>query len=99
MLKRRLKIGLITFVIAVMGNSIAFASHLIDEMSILKGTVVSVVTVGQSVTEGDELVRVKTLSGSIAAARAATSGTVAEVYVKVGDTIAVNTVVAQIVVE
>ena len=98
-MKRRLKIGLIAIAIAVVGSSVAFASHLIDEMSILKGTVVSVVTVGQSVTEGDELVRVKTLSGSIAAARAATSGTVTEVYVEVGDVIAVNTVVAQIAVE
>lgn len=99
MLKRRLKIGLMAAIVAVMGGSIACASHLIDEMSILKGTVVSVVTVGQSVTEGDELVRVKTLSGTIAAARAATSGTVAEVYVKEGDTISINTVVAQIAVE
>lgn len=99
MLKRHLRIGLIAGLVAIMGNSFAFASHLIDEMSILKGTVVSVVTVGQTVTEGDELARVKTLSGNITAARATVNGTVSEVYVEVGDTIGANTVVAQIAVE
>lgn len=99
MLKRHLRIGLIAGLVAIMGNSFAFASHLIDEMSILKGTVVSVVTVGQTVTEGDELARVETLSGNITAARATVNGTVSEVYVEVGDTIGANTVVAQIAVE
>lgn len=99
MLKRYIKCGLIAAVIVMMGSSIAFAAHLIDEASILKGKVVSVVTVGQTVTEGDELVRVKTLSGSITAARATVNGTISEVYVEVGDTIGANTVVVQIAVE
>ena len=99
MLKRYVKSCMIAAVAVMMGSSIAFASHLIDEASILKGTVVSVVAVGQTVTEGDELARVKTLSGSITAARATVSGTVAEVYVEVGDVIGANTVVAQIAVE
>ena len=99
MLKRYIKSGLIVAVVFVLLSSVAFASHLIDEASILKGEVVSVVTVGQTVTEGDELVRVKTLSGSITAARATVNGTIANVYVEVGDQIGANTVVAQIAVE
>ncbi|MBQ6713839.1 MAG: hypothetical protein IJN28_08680 [Selenomonadales bacterium] len=99
MLKRYIKRGLIATVALMLASSGAFASHLIDEASILKGKVVSVVTVGQTVTEGDELVRIKTLSGSITAARATVNGTIAEVYVEVGDTIGANTVVAQIAVE
>ena len=99
MLKRSIKSGLIVAVVFVLLSSVAFASHLIDEASILKGEVVSVVTVGQTVTEGDELVRVKTLSGSITAARATVNGTIANVYVEVGDQIGANTVVAQIAVE
>ena len=98
MLKRYIKSGLIAAVL-MLSSSGAFASHLIDEASILKGEVVSVVTVGQTVTKGDELVRIKTLSGSITAARATVNGTIAEVYVEVGDKIGANTVVAQIAVE
>lgn len=99
MMKRRIGTGLAALVMMLMSSSFALAAHLIDETSVLKGTVISVVTVGQTVTEGDELARVKTLTGSAPAARATVSGTVAEVYIEVGETIASNTVVAQIAVE
>ncbi len=99
MLKRYIRAWLVVLITMVMVSSAAFAAHLIDEASILRGEVVSVVTIGQTVTEGDELVRVKTLSGSITAARATVNGTVSEVYVKVGDVIGANTAVAQIAVE
>lgn len=98
MLKRKLKVVLTALVLAV-GTNVCAASHLIDETSALKGEIVSVVEVGQTVTEGDELARVKTLTGSAPAARATVCGTVAAVYVEVGDTVDANSAVAQIAVE
>lgn len=98
MWKRKLKIGLATLAIGLWA-SIGWASHLIDETSALKGEIVSVVEVGQTVMEGDELARVKTLTGSAPAARATVCGTIAVVYVAVGDAVDANSPVAQIAVE
>lgn len=97
---RKRKTGILLVIAAIVLNaSLAFAAHLVDEASVLRGKVVSVVAVGQTVAEGDELVRIETLTGSVAAARTTVNGTVAEVYVQVGETIETNDVVAQIAVE
>ncbi|MBO5245210.1 MAG: biotin-requiring enzyme [Selenomonadales bacterium] len=99
MLKRKIRTGLLAAVMTLISLSPVFAAHFVDEASVLKGKVISVAQVGQIVAEGDELARVETLTGSMAAARATVNGTVAEVYVKVGETVEVNGVVAQIAVE
>lgn len=98
MLKRSLVIGLIALGIGF-GASVCSASHLIDETSALKGEIVSVAEVGQTVVEGDELARVKTLTGSAPAVRATVCGTVALVYAEIGDVVDAGSSVVQIAVE
>lgn len=98
MVKRSLRIVLTALALGIFGSTCS-ASHLIDETSVLKGEIVSVIEVGQTVMEGDELVRVKTLTGSAPAARATVCGTIAVVYVAVGDDVDANSPVAQIAVE
>lgn len=98
MLKRKLQIGLAALAISLSAN-VCSASHLIDETSALKGEIVSLVKVGQTVMEGDELARVKTLTGSAPAARATVCGTIAVVYVTVGENVDANSMIAQIAVE
>ena len=63
--------------------------------SSLKGEVTWTVEAGTEVSEGAELVRVATLTGEIAAARAPVDGTVAGLLVKPGEQIASGTVVAK----
>lgn len=98
MLRKRIGTGL-AILLAMFNIATCSAAHLVDEASVLKGKVVSVVAVGQTVMEGDELARIETLTGSVTAARATVNGTVAVVYVEVGETIRANSVVAQIAVE
>ena len=61
--------------------------------AVIGGTVASVVSVGTDVREGDVLLTVDSLAGPMAAARADGSGTVKEVKVKTGGTVAPGTVV------
>jgi len=72
------------------------AASMIDEKTTLTGQVTWTVPVGQSVTEGSELVRVSTLTGSAAASRATTAGTVQEVLVKPGDNVKSGEIVVRI---
>lgn len=70
-----------------------------DQQAAISGEVVSegLAQEGAQVQQGDVLVKVKSLAGgSIAAARATTSGTVAQVLVKPGDKIVAQQVVAKI---
>lgn len=70
-----------------------------DQQAMVSGEVVAegLVREGAQVQQGDVLVKVKSLAGgSIAAARATTSGKVAQVMVKPGDKIAAQQVVAKI---
>lgn len=61
--------------------------------AVIGGTVTSVVSVGTDVHEGDVLLTVNSLAGPMAAARANSSGTVKEVKVSTGGTVAQGTVV------
>lgn len=70
-----------------------------EQQAMVSGEVAAdgLVQVGAQVQHGDVLVKVKSLAGgSIAAARATTSGKVAEVMVKPGDRIVAQQVVAKI---
>lgn len=62
------------------------SSNVVEEKSALAGTVseANLVTVGQTVKEGDILVCVNTVTGSAVAARATADGTVASVLVTPG---------------
>jgi len=72
------------------------AASMIDEKTTLTGQVTWIVPVGQAVTEGSELVRVSTLTGSAAASRATTAGTVQQVLVQPGDNVKSGEVVVRI---
>lgn len=70
-----------------------------DQHAVVSGEVVAdgLVSEGAQVQQGDVLVKVKSLAGgSIAAARATTSGKVTQVLVKPGDKIAAQQVVAKL---
>ena len=70
-----------------------------DQRAVVSGEVAAegLVAEGMQVQQGDVLVKVKSLAGgSIAAARATTSGKVTQVLVKPGDKIAAQQVVAKI---
>ena len=72
------------------------AGSLLDQKSVLAGKVVSKISVGASVQEGAELVKVSTLAGTATASRATTDGIVREVLVDVGEQINSGTIVARI---
>jgi len=78
--------------------SAVFAANGLPQKSTLDGTVVaeSLARPGQKVREGEVLVKVKTIVGSMAAARATVSGTVSSVLVKPGDRITSGQTVAEI---
>ena len=77
--------------------SFAFAAG-VAQKSTLNGVVQAdgLVKVGQSVRQGDVLVKVKTIMGASPAARATVTGTVKAVYVTAGQQIAGGQIVAEI---
>lgn len=83
-------------VFLIAGSLLVTASAVIDQKGVLAGTVTSLIVSGTAVREGDILVSVDTLTGSVPAARATSSGVVAEVLVKKGDTIQIGQIVARI---
>ncbi|MDF2563943.1 MAG: hypothetical protein K0Q53_338 [Massilibacillus sp.] len=96
MLHKKALIILVVLLLTVTGVWTVTASSLIEQHSVLSGTVVSTVAVGTSVNEGAELVRVTTIAGSATAARATTAGVVKEVTVQRGSRINSGDVVARI---
>ncbi len=72
------------------------AGSLVAQQAVLSGEVVSTVAVGDMVSEGSELVRVKTLAGSNTAARSNINGIVREVLVAPGSQIHSGDVVIRI---
>ena len=93
--KHAIKIGAIVICLLA-GSLLAMASAAVDQVGVLSGTVTTSVAVGTAVREGDTLVRVGTLTGSVPAARATTKGVVTEVLVKQGDSIKIGDVVARV---
>ena len=94
-MKRNLVLVLLA-VVLVVGVHTVLAGTMVDEKAVLSGTVTWTVETGATVQEGSELVRIATLTGSVAAARSSTRGTVQDVLVHNGDTIKNGTVVARI---
>ncbi len=90
------KIWACALVIAALAVGICSAAAGKVQTSSLSGQVVSVVSVGSSVSEGTVLVSVKTLAGSAPAARANCSGKVVSVTVQPGSQVSAGQVVAEI---
>jgi len=96
MFRKKLLIAVVAGLFLIAGSTLVTASAMVDQIGVLSGPVIDVVAVGTTVLEGDILVRVSTLTGSVPAARATTNGVVAEVLVKAGDTIKIGDVVAHV---
>lgn len=95
-MKRKLLITALFVCLMAGGIHLAIAGSLTDVRSILGGTVAWTVPVGTRVEEGSEIIRISTLTGTTAAARASVAGTVQQVLVGEGDTVQKGTVVAKI---
>ena len=83
-------------VFLIAGSLLVAANAAVDQIGVLSGTVTDVVKPGTAICEGDVLVRVDTLTGPVATARATMSGVVTEVLVKPGDLIKIGDIVARI---
>lgn len=82
----------------IAGGLFVTASSVVDQKASLAGTVTSngLVKPGDSVKEGDVLVKIDTITGAISASRATTNGVVKDVLVSPGVNIAVGDIVARI---
>jgi biotin carboxyl carrier protein len=89
-------IMIVLLLIAAVGNTNANVSF--DQKAVIEGRVSTnqLVYVGQNVIEGTPLVNVETIVGNVPTARANTDGKVIAVYVKVGDVVKPNDIVAKI---
>lgn len=96
MIRRKWIVFFAALLIGVFGVWTAFAGGLVEQRAVLGGKVVSTVSVGAAVREGDELVRVETLAGSATAARATASGMVKDVLVGAGQEIRSGDVVVRL---
>ena len=92
---RKRYIVIFTLALLVLATGIAFAAGTQGQISSMSGQVVYAIATGARVTEGTVLVKVKTLAGAAAAARANCSGTVVSV-VSNGSNISAGQTVAQI---
>jgi len=96
MLHKKTIIASIAILILIAGSLFVAASSAVDQIATLAGPVVFAIAPGTAVAEGDTLVKVKTITGSVPAARASTKGVVTEVLVNTGDSIRARDVVARI---
>ncbi len=97
MLKRfSLKVFALTVCLSLCMYYTAFAQVIVDEVSVLSGTVTWTVQVGQEVQEGSNLVSIQTLTGSASACRASQKGIVSAVLVHAGQDVQVGQTVVKI---
>lgn len=93
---RRTAVIFLAVIFLLAGAGAVWASSLTAVTSSLSGQVTWTAEAGRQVEEGDEIVRISTLVGEAAAARATVSGTVHEVLVKKGDMLSAGQIVAHI---
>ena len=87
-MRKVMKIGLAALLaIGVLGTIYGYATTAVPQKSVLTGQVVSVVSPGTAVKEGDVLVTVTSLAGPVPAVRADVDGVVKEVLVNQGENI------------
>ncbi|WP_196593099.1 biotin/lipoyl-containing protein [Pectinatus sottacetonis] len=75
----------------------ATAQSMINEKSALSGTVSWTAVPGNNVTQGSELVKISTITGSTTACRASADGIVKEILVHPGEKIEAGQIVARII--
>ncbi len=92
-MKQKKRILTMAAALAVLGV-MAVAAQAVVHTSVLGGKVTKVVPAGTMVREGDTLVEVESLAGSMPAARATVDGKVAKVEVSPGQTVSQGTEVA-----
>lgn len=93
---KKIIIAAIVVVLLIAGSLLVTANPVVDQRSVLAGRVTSLLAPGTAVREGDILVKVETMTGSMSAARATTNGVVSEMLVRTGESIAVGQTVARI---
>lgn len=87
-MRKVMKIGLAALLATgVLGTIYGYAATAVPQKSVLTGRVVSVVSPGTTVKEGDVLVTVTSLAGPVPAVRADVDGVVKEVLVNQGENI------------
>lgn len=99
MVKKKILLAAVLAVLGVFSMYTIGCAAVTDQHAIVSGEVVAdgLLQEGAQVKQGDVLVKIKSLAGgSIAAARATTSGKVVQVLVKPGDKIVAQQVVAKI---
>ncbi len=88
--------GMLFLSLIVGGVHFVAAGGLRAVTSTLSGQVSWTAAVGTHVDEGSEIIRISTLTGSAAAARASASGTIKEVLVRPGENVERGMLVARI---
>lgn len=100
MKKMNWRVIAVLVVLCILGGAytLAFANPAVDQKVTLNGVVLAdgLVTVGSQVTEGQVLVKIKTIAGPALAARANIAGKVVAVLVKPGDNISNGQTVVRI---
>lgn len=94
-MKKALMFGLFLGVMLLAVHALT-AEAAVDAKSGIAGTVTWTAEQGSALTAGAEIVRVRTLTGEVAAARAEADCSVSEMLVAVGDDIAAGQVVARL---
>lgn len=93
-MKQWMAAGALALAALLAGTAEAAVVEQVEQKAVIGGAVQSVLTVGTAVTEGEVLAEVNTLAGPVPAAKASADGTVTEVCVARGDTVARGDVVA-----
>lgn len=94
-MKKALMFGLFLGVMLLAVHALT-AEAAVDAKSSIAGTVTWTAEPGSALAAGAEIVRVRTLTGEVAAARAEADCSVSEMLVAVGDDIAAGQVVARL---
>jgi biotin carboxyl carrier protein len=97
-MKKKYILYMAVLLVLAMATWVFAADNLVEEKSVLAGTVIAdkLAVAGQAVKEGDVLVKVDTITGSAAAARATVDGTVRSVLVMPGNHLKPGDVVVKI---
>ena len=95
LIKKYLPFIFVTVLLFTAGLAMKFTTVDVEAKAVLSGEVSWTINKGETVTEGTELIRIRTLTGEITAARAPRKGKVIEVMVQPGDEVKRGAVVAK----
>lgn len=95
-MKKWISLVIAAVLLFAIGLAMKFVTADVEAKSILSGEVSWTIDKGEAVAEGTELIRIRTLTGEITAARAPVKGKVTEVLVQPGDEVKRGAVVAKL---